>query len=93
MRGTGTSVEPRAVDVRFPPGRPTCIEIELDTGVVVRAPLRLYPTLAKATRAQRAGARLMGRGLGIHWAALDFDLSIGGILLGIPERRTSRRVA
>jgi hypothetical protein len=79
--------------VRFPLTRPACIEIELDTGVVVRSPLRLYPTLAKATRAQRSEARLMGRGLGIHWASLDLDLSIGGILLGVPERRASRRVA
>lgn len=59
--------------------------IRLRDGRAVGAPLSLFPTLKRATPAQRARWRLIGRGDGFQWPALDLDLSVRGILLGIGE--------
>ena len=55
----------------------------------------------------RSGAewRLIGKGLGIHWEALDEDISVEGLLAGLPSgesqeslrkwfaaRRSSKRI-
>jgi hypothetical protein len=41
--------------------------------------------LRDATPEQRKGWRLIGRGDGLHWAELDEDISVNG-LLGLPTR-------
>ncbi|OGQ04915.1 MAG: hypothetical protein A3F82_08525 [Deltaproteobacteria bacterium RIFCSPLOWO2_12_FULL_44_12] len=51
-------------------------------GREVRAPLELYPKLAQASPEQRMNYRLIGGGRGIHWEALDEDLSVESIVLG-----------
>lgn len=49
-------------------------------------PLRLYPTLERASNDQRSDWHLIGPNRGIHWPQLDLDLSIEGLLHGLPER-------
>lgn len=57
----------------------------LDDGRVVSAPLAWYPSLAEATPAERNLCQPSGAGHGIHWPALDYDLSVEGVLAGRKE--------
>jgi hypothetical protein len=56
------------------------LRVDLLDGRSVSAPLEWFPTLANATAEQRANWRLIGNGVGIHWEALDEDLSVAGLL-------------
>ncbi len=47
----------------------------------VRVPLSRFPRLHAAPRGQLDDWRLIGRGLGVHWEALDEDISVENILL------------
>jgi hypothetical protein len=69
--------------------------VELADGRAVGVPLSLFPTLRRATVAQRLRYRKVGRGDGFHWPALDLDLSVRGILEGRGEvaRRAIRKSA
>jgi hypothetical protein len=60
--------------------------VELVDGRVVKAPVEFYPRLRYATEAQRNNFELIGLGTGIHWPDVDEDLSVEGIVLGIPAR-------
>jgi hypothetical protein len=51
----------------------------------ISLPLQRYPTLLKATSAQRNAWELIGPAVGFHWPALDLDLSVDGLLHGLPE--------
>lgn len=65
----------------------TIMEIVFDNDIVWEVPLELYPTLLKASNKDR-NCRVIGDGSfnsGIHWPALDYDLSIENIARGIPE--------
>ena len=53
-------------------------------GRVVGVPLPWFPRLLAATAEQRAGFELSPRG--IHWEALDEDISIDGLLAGHGDR-------
>ena len=45
-------------------------------------PLTWYPRLAEASRRERKQWELVGPGIGIHWAALEEDISVEGLLAG-----------
>ncbi len=68
-----------ALDVRF--DQHTMI-VDLTDGRTISVPLAWFPRLFDATPAQRAGYELIGRGQGIHWEAIDEDLSVAGLLHG-----------
>jgi len=51
-------------------------------GRQLAVPLAYFPRLLHATPQQRAACELSGGGTGLHWAALDEDISIQGLLLG-----------
>lgn len=61
------------------------LSVELEDGRRISAPLDWYPRLAIATPAERIRWRLIGDGIGIHWDAIDEDVSIEGLLLGKPS--------
>jgi hypothetical protein len=65
--------------------------VELDDGRVVGVPLAWFPRLLAATPQQREGFELSPRG--IHWEALDEDISIDGLLAGHGDRTHARSVA
>ena len=46
----------------------------------IRVPLRHFPRLEAANAADREQWSLIGRGLGVHWEALDEDLSVENFL-------------
>ncbi len=62
------------------------ISVELSDGRRLAVPLAFYPRLLHATPGQRARYELSGGGRGIHWEEIDEDLSIAGLLAGIPDR-------
>ncbi len=60
--------------------------VDLSDGRIVSVPLVWYPSLLHADVPTRNSFRLIGKGLGIHWPDLDEDLSLQGILMGIPAK-------
>ena len=54
--------------------------VELSDGRTLGIPLAWFPRLLRATPAQRAACRISSRGL--HWAELDEDTSVAGLLAG-----------
>lgn len=86
MRGTDTAVgpEPLAKDVQV-----TADELvaRLKDGRTISIPLAWSWRLSEATPEQRANYRLIGDGQGIRWPDVDEDISIRGMLHGVPARR------
>ena len=54
-------------------------------GREIHTPLRLYPSLLRATPAQRSAWQMLGRGKAFHWPELDLDLSVDGLVQGLRE--------
>lgn len=61
------------------------LTVELADGRTIAAPLAWYPRLAHASSEERATWRLIGGGRGIHWPAVDEDISVGNLLAGQPS--------
>jgi hypothetical protein len=59
--------------------------VELRDGRVVSVPIDWYPRLAEGSAAERRRWELIGPGIGIHWPALDEDISVDGLLRGLPS--------
>lgn len=87
---TAASSDPRIQEVRV-----TAEEIiaHLVDGRVISVPLAWSWRLSEATPAQRANFRLIGTGQGVHWPDVDEDLSVEGMLHGVPARRPKTRLA
>ena len=73
---------PHAICVKFDEDTLT---VELDDGRTVSVPIAWYPRLLNASKEERENWRLIGKGHGINWEALDEDISIEGILAGRPS--------
>ena len=74
--------EAKATGLRFHKDR---LIVKLNDGREVSIPLKRYPTLQKAKPAERARWTLIGPGLGFQWKGLDLDLSVRGLVSGLPE--------
>lgn len=61
-----------------PTGR---VMMELTSGFVFGFPAKAIPALAGASPTQLAAVELSPGGSGLHWEALDADLSVPGLLL------------
>jgi Protein of unknown function (DUF2442) len=59
--------------------------VSLADGRRVSAPLVWFPRLLHASPEARADWRLIGDGIGIHWSQVDEDISVKGLLRGIPS--------
>ncbi len=57
--------------------------VDLSDGRVIAVPLAWFPRLMHATPEQRARVELSSRGL--HWADLDEDIAVDGLLEGIGD--------
>ena len=64
--------------------------VDLDDGRVISVPLAWFPRLLAASAEQRAQFELSPRG--IHWEALDEDISVDGLLTGQGDLTQSRLV-
>ncbi|MDT7542077.1 MAG: hypothetical protein QOE33_1981 [Acidobacteriota bacterium] len=69
--------EPLAVDVTF---TDDLLRVVFTDGREISVPLVWSPRLQKATPEQRKEWRLIGGGVGIHWEAVDEDISIESLL-------------
>ena len=56
------------------------LTVSLRDGRRITVPTRWFPRLADATQAERDDWRFIGTGTGIHWPAIDEDLSVAGLL-------------
>jgi hypothetical protein len=54
-------------------------------GRVIGVPLAWFPRLVRASAAEREGFEI--RPFGIHWEALDEDVSVDGLLAGRGDQR------
>lgn len=63
------------------------ITAHLVDGRTISVPLTWSWRLAAATLTQRAQYEIIGEGTGIHWPAVDEDLSVRGMLQGGPAHR------
>ena len=70
-------VEVLAVDVSC---TKDTLSVVLSDGRTVTVPLAWFPRLLKASSRQRADWELIGGGIGIHWEALDEDISVSSLL-------------
>jgi hypothetical protein len=61
------------------------LSVELADGRTIAVPLAWYPRLAHATADEWAGWRLIAGGRGIHWPAIDEDVSVANLLTGQPS--------
>ncbi len=59
------------------------LRIDLMNGTTVLIPAAHLQDLSDASDAVRATVRVEGSGYGLHWPALDLDLSVPGLLAGV----------
>ncbi len=85
---TAASNDPRIQDVQVTEDE---IIAHLTDGRVISVPLAWSWRLSEATPKQRANLRLIGSGQGVHWPDVDEDISVEGLLHGVPARRPTSR--
>ncbi len=59
---------------------------ELQDGRTISVPLAWSWRLSEATPEQRNNFEIIGNGEGAHWPDIDEDISIRGMLSGVPAR-------
>lgn len=73
-----------AARVRFDPDS---MWVDLSDGRTIGVPLAWFPRLLHSSLEQREQVRISSRGL--HWEALDEDISVAGLLAGLGDQSTS----
>lgn len=73
------SADERARDARFDK---STMSVDLMDGRTITVPLAWYPRLLDASASDRASWEIAGAGYGLHWPALDEDISTEGLLRG-----------
>ena len=81
------SADPRVKEVSV---TEDLITFRLMDGRVVSVPLAWSWRLSEATPAQRNRFEIIGDGEGVHWPDIDEDLSVEGMLNGVPARRPKK---
>ena len=84
----GMSSSVKASSVRFDEDS---MWVELSDGRTLGVPLAWFPRLLHATPAQREQVEISSRGL--HWEALDEDVSIAGLLAGRGDQTRAHAAA
>ncbi|NHA14166.1 DUF2442 domain-containing protein [Thioalkalivibrio sp. XN279] len=86
MSSSAEQVEtPRAVSVSSSEDELT---VQFTDGRSISVPLSWYPRLEHATREERQEWELIGDGTGIHWPAVDEDISVVSLLRGLPSNES-----
>lgn len=76
----------KATSVHFDPDS---MWVNLADGRVIGVPLAWFPRILRATAEQREQVRISSRGL--HWEALDEDISIAGLLEGLGDQTSANK--
>jgi hypothetical protein len=61
------------------------LKVPLSDGRTISVPLVRYPRRVHGTESERNKWEFNGGGTGIHWADLDEDISVEGLILGWPS--------
>ena len=72
-----TDPDPTAAEVEI---TDSALRIVLSDGRELSVPLAWFPRLRDATPEQRGAWEPIGRGHGIHWPALDEDISVRALM-------------
>lgn len=79
MSSLAHNIVPHATAVRCTDDE---LVVSLNDGRTLSVPLAWFPRLAHASADARATYELLGEGEGIHWPAVDEDVSVPGLLEG-----------
>ena len=74
--------EPRAASATYQ-ARDNTLRIELTNGAEITIPVKLIPALKGASQSEVRAVEVLGRGGGLHWEALDVDLSVPGLVSSV----------
>lgn len=85
--GAAQAQEPRTAAARYNRVAERIV-VELTNGCLFAFPPRLVEGLGAATADQLAAVEILGAGSGLHWEALDVDLSVPGLMAGLFGTRT-----
>ncbi len=66
------------------------LTVELSDGRSISVPLAWYPRLVHGMPEERSNWRLTDKGVGIHWNALDEDISVENLLAGRASGESQR---
>ncbi len=77
MSVASVDVQPLAIDVAC---NGDVLQVALADGREISVPLKWFPRLHEASSKERKDWTLIGGGLGIHWEALDEDVSVESLL-------------
>ena len=66
------------------------LTVELSDGHAIFVPLAWFPRLLRGTPEERSNRRLIRKGVGIHWPALDEDVSVENLLAGRASGESQR---
>ena len=77
-----------ATRVRFDPDS---MWVELSDGRTIGVPLAWFPKLLRCTTEELERVRISSRGL--HWDAMDEDISIAGLLAGLGDQSANKTFA
>ncbi|MCJ7687221.1 MAG: DUF2442 domain-containing protein [Desulfobacteraceae bacterium] len=80
-------IEPRVLDVLVSEDE---ISAFLVDGRRISVPLAWSWRLSEATPEQRQNYQVIGEGEGIHWPDVDEDISVEGMLGGVPARKPKK---
>jgi hypothetical protein len=69
------------------------LRARLMDGRTISVPLAWFPSLLRASEAQRNNWQIVGGGYGIHWPDIDEDLSVEGFLRGTPATHRAARLS
>jgi hypothetical protein len=74
--------EPRAARAGYH-AKDDTLRIELTNGAAISVPVKLIPALKGAVPNEVRSVEVLGRGGGLHWEALDVDLSVPGLVSSV----------
>jgi len=79
--------EPRLHEVRITEDEIIAFLVD---GRTISVPLAWSWRLSEATSEQRQNYEIIGDGLGVHWPDIDEDISVQGMLHGVPAPRSNK---
>jgi len=78
------TIEPRLNSIEISDTELTALVVD---GRRISVPLAWSWRLSEATMEQRQNYEIIGNGQGVHWPDIDEDISVEGMLFGVPARR------
>ena len=87
---TTLAIELRMVSAQNVQVTDDALIVDLSDGRTISVPLAWFPRLLHGTPEERNQWRLIGDGEGIHWPALDEDISVEKLILGKPSGESQK---